>query len=188
MLAGLLLLVKKSQEIGCVRVCARCSGTHGKSWSVSHSSSGAVVMHGANIVVRFFWIYDSYCSRAGSIYNNLHPMRPIVRARKTIIGHQRKHTRGATVLSCQSVRHPPTLRTPDTHMQSHKPRYEREKKNWSACVFAWAPTNTVANHPDNPSLTNGATYLPNSQKPTLAPCTPNNGQRPPVWHRRRYWC
>ena len=82
------------------------------------------------------------------------------------------------MLSCQSVRHPPTLRTPDTHMQSHKPRYEREKKNWSACVFAWAPTYTVANHPDSPSLTNGATYLPNTQKPTLASCKPNNGQPP----------
>ena len=55
-------------------------------------------------------------------------MRPIVRARETIIGHQRKHTRATAVLSCQSVRHPLTLRTPDTHMQSHKPRYEREKK------------------------------------------------------------
>jgi hypothetical protein len=55
LLAGLLLLVKKGQEIGCVRVCVceRRSETHGKSWSVSHSSSSAVVMHGADIVVRF---------------------------------------------------------------------------------------------------------------------------------------
>lgn len=96
LLCLLAFCLSTSQEIGfvcdvCVCVCERRRETHGKSWSVSHGSSSAVVMHGADIVVRFL-IYDSYCSRAGSIYNNFHPMRPIVRARETIIGHQRKHT------------------------------------------------------------------------------------------------
>ena len=55
LLAGLLFACQESQEIDlcALCVCARRSETHGKSWSVSHSSSSAVVMHGADIVVRF---------------------------------------------------------------------------------------------------------------------------------------
>jgi hypothetical protein len=54
LLAGLLSACQeKPGNRLCACVCARCSETHGKSWSVSHSSSSAVVMHGADIVVRF---------------------------------------------------------------------------------------------------------------------------------------
>ena len=53
LLACLRLLVKKPGNPLCACVRARRSETHGKSWSVSHSSSSAVVMHGADIVVCF---------------------------------------------------------------------------------------------------------------------------------------
>ena len=48
------LLVKKPGNRFCVCVCERdVVKPTGRSWSVSHSSSSAVVMHGADIVVRF---------------------------------------------------------------------------------------------------------------------------------------